>query len=161
MLKHLSLHNLLSDHQYGFREGHSTGDLLSFLIKSWSPCFRDFCETFVVSLDITKAFDRVWYKALISNLPSYGFYPSLCNFISSFLSESSIAAVVNSDCSSPKSINSDVPQGSVLSPILPYYPFLHWWYHPAFFYVFSKTSNPSGSQQLSQGSHRTSNFGSF
>ena len=37
---------------------------------------------------------------------------------SSFLSDRSIAAVVDSHCSSPKSINSDVPQGSVLSPTL-------------------------------------------
>ena len=71
-----------------------------------------------MALDISKAFDRVWHKALISKLPSYGFYPSLCNFISNFLSDRSIAAVVDGHCSSPKSINSGVPQGFVLSPIL-------------------------------------------
>lgn len=31
ILRHLSVHNLLSDRQYGFRKGRSTGDLLSFL----------------------------------------------------------------------------------------------------------------------------------
>ena len=118
ILKHLSLHNLLSDRQYGFRQGRSTGDLLCFLTESWSSSFRDFGETFAVGLDISKAFDRVWHKALISKLPSYGFYPSLCNFISSFLSDRSIAAVVDGHCSSLKSINSGVPQGSVLSPTL-------------------------------------------
>ena len=45
-------------------------------------------------------------------------YPSLCNFISSFLSHHSIAAVVDDHCSSPKSINSGVHHGSVLSPTL-------------------------------------------
>ena len=59
ILKHLSLHNLLSDRQYGFRQGRSTGDLLAFLTKSWSSSFRDFGETFAVALDISKAFDRV------------------------------------------------------------------------------------------------------
>ena len=53
-----------------------------------------------------------------SKLPSYGFYPSLCTFIYSFLSDWSIAAVVDSHCTSPKPINSCVPQGSVLSPTL-------------------------------------------
>ncbi len=36
-LKHLSSFNLLSYHQYGFRKGRSTGDLITFLITdSWS-----------------------------------------------------------------------------------------------------------------------------
>ncbi|MPC13625.1 putative RNA-directed DNA polymerase from transposon BS [Portunus trituberculatus] len=71
IFKHLSLHNLLSDCQYGFRQGHSIGDLLAFLTESWSSSFRDFGETFAAALDIQKAFDRVWHKALISKLPSY------------------------------------------------------------------------------------------
>merc|ERR1712035_293843 len=118
ILKHLSTHNLLSDHQYGIRKGRSTGDLLAFLTDSWSSSLRDFGETFSVALDISKAFDRVWHKSLISKLPSYGIYPSLCSFISSFLSDRSIAVVVDGHCSSPKPINSGVPQGSVLSPTL-------------------------------------------
>ncbi len=68
---------------------------------------------------MSKAFDRrVWHKSLLSKLPSYGFYPSLCTFISSFLSDRSISAVVDVDCSTPKTINSGVPQGSVLSSTL-------------------------------------------
>ena len=117
-LKHLSSFNLVSDHQYGFRKGRSTGDLLAFLTNSWSSSLSRFGETFAVALDISKAFDRVWHKALLSKLPSYGFYPDLCSFLSSFLSGRSIAAVVDGHCSSPKPINSGVPQGSVLSPTL-------------------------------------------
>ncbi len=117
-LKHLSSFNLLSDHQYGFRKGCSTGDLLAFLTDSWSSPFSRFGETFAVALDISKAFDRVWHKALLSKLPSYRFYSALCSFVSSFLSGRSIAAVVDGHCSTPKPINNGVPQGSVLSPNL-------------------------------------------
>ena len=116
--KHLSTSDLLSDRQYGFRKGRSTGDLLAFLTDSWSSSLSRFGETFAIALDISKAFDRVWHKSLLSKLPSYGFYPSLCTFISSFLSDRSISAVVDGHCSSPKPINSGVPQGSVLSPTL-------------------------------------------
>ncbi len=62
--------------------------------------------------------ERDWHKALLSKLPSYGFYPALCSFLSSFLSGRSIAAVADGHWSTPKPINSGVPQGSVLSPTL-------------------------------------------
>ncbi len=114
----MSSFNLLSDHQYGFRKGRSTGDLLAFLTGSWSSSLNRFGETFAVALDISKAFDRVWHKTLLSKLPSYGFYPALSSFLSSFSSGRSIAAVVDGHCSTSKPINSGVPQGSVLSPTL-------------------------------------------
>ena len=94
-MRHLSAHNHLSDYWYDFRKGQSTGDLLVFLNKSSSSSCRDFGETFAIGLDILRTFDRVWHKSLISKLSSYGFYPSFCAFISSFLSDRSIAAVVD------------------------------------------------------------------
>ncbi len=117
-LKHLSSFSLLSDHQYGFCKGRSTGDHLAFLTESMSSSLSRFGETFAVALDISKAFNRVWHKALLCKLPSYGFYPFLCSFLSSFLSGRSIAAVVDGHCSTSEPINSGVPQGSVLSSIL-------------------------------------------
>ncbi|KAL7637445.1 UNVERIFIED_CONTAM: hypothetical protein RMT77_012173 [Armadillidium vulgare] len=116
--KHLNSSNLISDRQYGFRKESSTGDLLSLLSDSWSSALRGFGESFAVALDISKAFDRVWYKALISKLHSFGIYPSLCDLLSNFLSGRSIAAIVDGHRSSYKSINSGVPQGSVLSKTL-------------------------------------------
>ncbi len=117
-LKHLSSFNVLSVHQYGSRKGRSTGDILAFLTNPWSSSLNRFGETFAATLDISRAFDRVWHKALLSKLPTYGFYPALCSFLSSFLSGRSIAAVVEGHCATPKPINSGVPQGSVLSPSL-------------------------------------------
>ncbi len=112
--KHLSASSLLSDSQFGFRKGRSIGDL-AILSTFWSSSLSSFGETFAVALDMSKAFDRVWHKSLLSKLPSYGFYPSFCIFISSFLSDRSISAVVDGNCSTPMIINSGVPQGSVLS----------------------------------------------
>ncbi len=91
---------------------------LLFLSDSWSSSLSRFGETFAVALDISKAFDRVGHKSLHSELPSYGFYPSLCNFISSFLSARSFSAEVDGYCSKPKPISSGFLQGSVLSPTL-------------------------------------------
>ena len=117
-LDHLESHSLISDHQYGFRRSRSTGDILSYLTDLWSSALRDYGESCVVALDISKAFDRVWHASLLSNLPSFGFPPSLCLLLSSFLSGRSISAVVDGASSSSFPINCGVPQGSVLSPTL-------------------------------------------
>ena len=117
-LKHMERNSLLSDHQYGFRGARSTGDLLSYVTSIWSSALRDFGESFIVALDISKAFDRVWHKSLLSKLPSFGFPPSICTLLLDYLSNRSLSVVVDGSVSPPQSINSGVPQGCVLSPTL-------------------------------------------
>ena len=73
---------------------------------------------FVVALDISKAFERVWHKALLAKLPAYGFTPSFCKLISNFLSNRFISVVVDGTTSASFTVSSGVPQGSVLSPTL-------------------------------------------
>ena len=104
LFKHLESNNLLSDHQYGFRKARSTGDLLSYLTHVWSSSLRNFGESFVV--------------ALLAKLPAYGFTPSFCKLISSFLSNRFISVVVDGGTSASFPVSSGVPQGSVLSPTL-------------------------------------------
>src|SRR5678816_1184209 len=114
-LDNLESHSLLSDRQYVFRRSRSTGDILSYLTDLWFSALRNYGETCAVALDISKAFDRVWHASLLSKLPSFGFPPSLCLLMSSFLSSHSILAGVDGATSSSFSVNSGVPQGSVLS----------------------------------------------
>jgi len=102
--KHLNSSNLTSYRQYGFRKKRCTGDL-SLLSDPWYSTQRS---------GHFESFRRVCYKALISNLPSFGIYPSICGLLSYFLSGHSIAAVVDCHRSSFKSINSGVPPYSYL-----------------------------------------------
>src|ERR1044072_9277086 len=76
---------------------------------------RDHGETWVVALGTSKAFDRVWHASLLSKPPSFGFPPSLCLLLFSFLLDRSISALVDGATSSCFSVNCGVPQGSVLS----------------------------------------------
>ena len=99
---------------YGFHKARSTEDLLFYLTHVWSSSLRNFGESFAVALDISKAFDRVWHKALLAKLPAYGF----CKLISNFLSNRFITVVVDSATSASFPVSSGVPQGSVLSPTL-------------------------------------------
>ena len=72
----------------------------------------------MISLDISKAFDRIWHKGLLAKLPMFGLHYTLIKWISSFLSYRSIAIRVDGYLSNPHSINSGVPQSSLISPVL-------------------------------------------
>ncbi len=54
---HLSTSDLLSDPQYRFRKGRSTGDLPSLLTASGSSSLSRFGGTYSVALDISKDSD--------------------------------------------------------------------------------------------------------
>ena len=72
IVDHLEKCGLFSDFQYGFRSSRSTADLLTFVSDR---IFRDFKRsgaTRAVTLDISKAFDRVWHADLLHKLIFYG-----------------------------------------------------------------------------------------
>jgi len=72
LMQYLERNQLLSDTQYGFRSKRSTADLLSLATEVWLRSLDEYGESRVVSLDISKAFDRVWHKGLLHKLPAYG-----------------------------------------------------------------------------------------
>lgn len=115
---HLHEHDLLYDLQAGFRPGHST---VSQLIEIYHQiCLaidnRDFsCFTFC---DISKAFDRVWIKGLIHKLDKYGFKGHLLSWLSDYLTDRTQQVRLKNSVSSHGRLNSGVPQGSVLGPLL-------------------------------------------
>ena len=74
LLAFLEANNILSDHQYGFRQARSTGNLLVYAVHAWSFALESYGESRVISLDISKAFDRVWHKSLLAKLPIFGLH---------------------------------------------------------------------------------------
>jgi len=72
----------------------------------------------VISLDISKAFDRVWHRCLLVKLASKGVHSSIVNWIASYLDQRTLAVSVDGVLSSTFSTNAGVPQGSVLAPLL-------------------------------------------
>ena len=84
----------------------------------WPSALGSSGDSRVTSLDISKAFYRVWHKGLLAKLPMFGLNQTLIKRIGRFLSDRSIAIRVNDFLSNLHSINAGVPQGSVISPIL-------------------------------------------
>ena len=75
-------------------------------------------EVRAVFLDISKAFDKVWHDGLVHKLKQNGIRGNLLNFFVSYLSHRQQRVGINSSYSEYSEIESGVPQGSVLGPLL-------------------------------------------
>ena len=100
IVDHLEKCGLFSDFQYGFRSSRSTADLLTVVSDRIARAFNRSGATRAVTLDISKAFDRVWHAGLLHKLTSSGiltlFLFDLTEFglISSFLSNRQLRFVL-------------------------------------------------------------------
>ncbi|RVE54134.1 hypothetical protein evm_001257 [Chilo suppressalis] len=115
LTRYLEDHSLINDRQYGFRPKRLTGDLLAYLTHIWGEAID---KRLAISLDIAKAFDRVWHKSLLSKLPAYGLKAQFCSCVADFLHERRIRVLTDGSSSRFMSVNAGVPQGSVLFPTL-------------------------------------------
>ena len=71
-----------------------------------------------MTLDISKAFDRVWHAGLLHKLKSYGISGQIFGLILSFLSNRRLRVVLDGKSSQEYPVNVGVPQGSILGPRL-------------------------------------------
>ena len=70
-----------------------------------------------VFLDISKAFDRVWRKALLYKLKCMGTDRNFLKLVESFLSNRYQRVVLNGQASSWADVKAGVPRGSILGPL--------------------------------------------
>ena len=75
-------------------------------------------KTDLVILDFSKAFDIVPHKKLLFKLSKYGITGNINKWIQSFLVLRKQQVIVEGESSKPCSVDSGVPQGSVLGPLL-------------------------------------------
>ena len=118
LLEFLENNNLINDRQYGFRKARSTGDMLAYVTELWSSTLDKGGEFPIISLDISKASDRVRHKALLSKMSILGINPVFVSWVASFLSGRSITVRIDGVLSDKHAIQAGVPQGSVLAPVI-------------------------------------------
>ena len=118
IVDHLEKCGLFSDFQYGFRSSRSTADLLTVVSDRTAVAFNRSGATRAVTLDISKAFDRVWHAGLLHKLKSYGISGQIFGLISSFLSSRWLWVVLNGKTPQEYPVNVGVSQGSILGPTL-------------------------------------------
>ena len=124
LFKHLynffEFNHLITKKQSGFRPGDSTTNQLIDFVNEIHKSFDDkkSLEVRAVFLDISKAFDKVWHPGLLFKLKQNGIDGRLLTLLNSYLTDRKQRVVLNGTCSDWESIESGVPQGSVLGPLL-------------------------------------------
>ena len=109
---------LLNKHQFGFRSGHTSMDLLTNMSQRWINQLAEGGEVRAVALDISKAFDKVWHDGLLFKMKRFGISGSILSWFRSYLSDRSQRVVIESSFSDYADVNAGVPQGSVAGPLL-------------------------------------------
>ena len=118
LTEHLEINSLININQHGFRHNHSCStQLLSHLYYIYSHLIEgDQIDS--IYIDYAKAFDKVDHGLLIKKLKCYGITGKVLIWIENFLHHRSQTVFVNNCHSFPTSVQSGVPQGSVLGPLL-------------------------------------------
>ena len=117
---YLSSNSLITKNQSGFVPSDSCTNQLLFLINEIHEAFANpsSLEVRAIFLDISKAFDKVWHEGLIFKLRRNGVSGKLLKFFESYLRNRKQRVALNGFYSDYASIESGVPQGSVLGPLL-------------------------------------------
>ena len=98
--------------------GRSTATNLTFFIDSISRLVDNRSSVDAIYTDFSKAFDRVNHDTLLSKLNSLGINEPLLSWFQSYLRGRTSKVVVSGYSSDPFPVNSGVPQGSHLAPLL-------------------------------------------
>ena len=117
LLNHLEK-NILTKLNHGFRSGFSCETQLLTTTFNLFNSFEREKQTDVAILDFSKAFDTVQHKKLLHKLSLCGITGPLHAWLSNFLTQRSMRVVIEGACSESTTLDSGVPQGSVLGPIL-------------------------------------------
>jgi hypothetical protein len=114
---HLICNNILSKNQHGFVPRRSTTTNLLETMDIITGSLNEGLGVDVIYLDFIKAFDRVAHARLVLKLRGIGLTGMLLSWCVSFLVNRKQRVVMGENMGDWMSIDSGVPQGSVLGPL--------------------------------------------
>ena len=118
LYEYLNKHKLLNPFQCGFRRNHSTETAAISFTDSIRRQMDQSCLTGAVFIDLRRAFDTVDHALLLDKLRRYGIMESELAWFRDYLSNRTQIVSYQNKLSSPRTISTGVPQGSILGPLL-------------------------------------------
>lgn len=118
MLNHLEKHNTLTNLNHGFRSGYSCTTQLLVTTEDLINNYDKNIQIDMAILDFSKAFDTVPHNKLLNKLESYGINGNINKWLTEFLTNRNMRVVVEGEHSKYVHVESGVPQGTVLGPLL-------------------------------------------
>ena len=108
----------LSPNQWGFCSGKSTSAALAYITHYWNAKLHTGVDICAVFFDLRKAFDSVSHRALLQKLSKLDLPPLLFQWLQDYLTGRFQQVAVREAISRLLPVLSDVPQGSILDPLL-------------------------------------------
>jgi hypothetical protein len=117
-MQHLIGNNLIKDTQHGFMPGKSCATNLTFFMDKVTRAVDEGKAVDIIYLDFAKAFDKVPRQRLLNKLRAKGVDVNIVNWIENWLSNRNQKVCIQGEKSEDCNVDSGVPQGTVLGPIL-------------------------------------------
>lgn len=111
-------HNILTNSQFGFRKGRSTELALLSQKELILKAIENKLLVLAIFVDFSKAFNSINHQTLIKKLEYYGFRGIFLDLLKTYLEFRRQKVVINTYTSTTMEINSGIPQGSILGPLL-------------------------------------------
>ena len=118
MLNFLSKHNILNDHQFGFRQHISTDMAIHTLMNKFYESIEKDQFMLSICIDFSRAFDTISHNILMKKLYFYGFRGKVHAWIQNYLTNGRQFVDYNKSHSQLGNLTAGVPQGSILGPLL-------------------------------------------
>ena len=118
LYEYFERNDLLTQHQYGFRKNHNTEFAAMELIDRVANLLELVKIPFNLYIHLSRAFDVLNHDILLSKLEFYGLNELTIKLIKNYLSNRSQFCQYYDASSDIVRTNIDVPQGSILGPLL-------------------------------------------
>lgn len=128
LISFLENNNVITEHQHGFRKSRCTSLATFKLVKSVMDAIDNHIPATVLFMDMSKAFDFVSHKRLLTKLYRYGIRGPAHDWLRAYLTGRSQCVETLKYCPISRNLvccrspyvnnNYGVPQGSILGPLL-------------------------------------------